>query len=228
MVIRNEVIRLQLSRVISRKPLSFGIRLKELINESGFVTQKQFVESFAVWKSKKTEYGSIPDPEEKDISRWIKGVVKIPNKSKRIMFADFFDVDVEYLECTQLEKKKPKKSKKQINQDSIYDKWATKLSPDSIKSSENELKKSEHLIPFLEGLGYMVEFVPEDNEINEHIYEIIRDNEILTIQALSTYETDFSVDITYPNGTTKNLTYGSFEELINRIEKFIQFEFESI
>ena len=89
-------------RVIEQKKISTGIRLKELIEETG-LSQRDFINTFSQWKDKQEQYQNIKYPTERDISRWINEKVMM-RKQKIDMFADYFNVDYDYLACNQVER----------------------------------------------------------------------------------------------------------------------------
>ena len=155
--------------------ISPGKRLTELINER-YERDKDFCKDLSFWLSDETNNRNqkgkpyvkskskdeVPYIYESRISEYKKGM---PINDDRIeMFSRFFNVDPEYLKCTQIEK-----HKKNIN---------NPFTPKRIEQLKEQFEKIEYLRNFL--LEYSFDIMPNIVE-NNNSYRFISDNCIYEI-----------------------------------------------
>lgn len=150
--------------------ISSGKRLAELINER-YETDKDFCKDLSFWLSdeennknkkgkpyvKSKSKDEVPYIYESRISEYKKG--KTINDDRIEMFSRFFNVDPEYLKCTQIEKHK----NNTINP----------FTPERIEQLKERFEKIEYLRNFL--LDYSFDIMPSFVEDNSS-YRFIADN----------------------------------------------------
>jgi transcriptional regulator with XRE-family HTH domain len=170
--------------------VSFGIRLKQLINDKK-MTQEKLAELVGVTPN--------------SVSGWITGKSPLKQNKELILntIANEFDVDVDYLVCKQVEKRK-----KELNFNDI----------DTHKAFE-EFKRFELYKKFLKLSNIDIEIISEP--IGEQVEgQDILDGKIITYTYYE--ESKESIAVTY-EGKTKLLEVEEFENFMDNILLFTKF-----
>lgn len=188
-------------QVIKVESISTGQRLKQLVSEMN-ISNKEFIRQLNTWLKEKQaagEYREQPEIKEKDLSRWTRKENPVHMRTDKIkLFADFFNVNVDYLQCKQVNKDRP-----------AFKSW-----------SEEEIiafRKEQVLIELLKTIGYSFDLVPTEIETNDCCQFIDGD---LLITGIESYPSDFEPHITDPNGNT--FVFDS-TSLLGHVEKYIKF-----
>ena len=197
-------------RILKTEPLSVGERLKTLIEERN-ISKKEFVRQFNLWledQQEKGKYTESPKLTEKDLSRWTKGRVNMRH-DKIEMFADFFQVDVDYLACKQLDKNRCDFSKfdKRINWDQIW-------------KDVEEIKKKEPWLQLLKDKGYVLDTVPTTWYTD--VFQFIDDGQLIT--AVDSVGEDPETHITDPEGNC----YVYDDRFINDLDAYLRFRISQL
>ncbi|MEI8200533.1 MAG: hypothetical protein WCG21_10755 [Eubacteriales bacterium] len=212
------------SRIIKSEIITTGSRLKELINQKGFMYQKDFVEDFANWKDLQPKYNSVKhSPDAKDISRYISGEVKHPSKIRIQMFADYFGVDFEYLNCTQLN---PVEKKRKKNRKSKKDSAA--LEKQDVSMNEiSQWERKDKIIDFLRFIGYKISVSPTSSCAEAATYKVLKqkgdDALLLTIEQENDVMDGYEIEIEYPDGAVQKLNDDEMNNAFENITDFIDF-----
>ena len=127
-------------KVLKKEKITTGNRIKNLIKEKG-ITQEQLAELI---KNKNGDSISV-----QSVSAWVTD--KSFPKKHITALADFFDVDVEYLKCTQVEKRKKDFSKFDLG-----------TFQESFDESMLEMKTDKLFIDFLSESGIKTEIINND------------------------------------------------------------------
>jgi len=211
------------TRIIKSEIITTGSRLKELINQKNFKYQKDFVEDLANWKDLQPKYNSIKAPAEKDISRYITGEVKHPEKIRLQMFADYFGVDFEYLNCTQLDpldKKKHKKRKIKKNSSSLE-------KQDVSMNEISQWERKDKMIDYLRFIGYKITISPTSSSTEAATYKVLKqkgdDALLLTIEQENDVMDGYEIEIEYPDGIVQKLNDDDMNNAFENITDFIDF-----
>lgn len=206
-------------KIIKIQDLWPGIILDRLIDERGFKTHKEFIEKFNEWKDK-SSYSNYPDIREKDLSRWIHGIVKKPNKNKLKMFSDFFGVNIDYLKCKDIRKGRIR----HLNDESKFRLIESTQDENLIKSLERENKISA-LKDYCKHLGFTFCYEPTEIIPETHISEIIEDGKLYTLEITDNLITDAQLSVSFQDGTSVIINDSQLDGLIENIEHYIEFEF---
>lgn len=205
-------------KIIDVVELSTGSRLKELIQDSSS-SQKDFIRKFNDWLQDR--HPDHPYVTEKDISRWITGKVK-PRKSKIQLFAEYFDVDVDFLECKTSTRKKRTVSPVDFK----------KLHPpvDDQKLRE-EWKHEERLSCFkayCETFGFRFEYEPTTGQEVTHQHTFVDNGVQYTVELTEQEGTDPDLVIVFPDGEKITCTDQAFNNLVQNCDNMVEFEFSKI
>lgn len=211
------------TRIIKSEIITTGTRLKELINQKGFIYQKDFVEDLAKWKDLQPKYNSVKAPIAKDISRYISGEVKQPSKTKIQMFADYFGVDFEYLNCTQLDPldKKRHKKRKSKKESSALEKLDVSMNEIS------QWERKDKMVDFLRFMGYKITISPTSSCAEAATYKVLKqkgdDAILLTIEQENDVMDGYEIEIEYPDGIIQKLNDDDMNNAFENITDFIDF-----
>ncbi len=201
-----------MAKILSCRPISKIIRLKELIQER-CITSKEFVHQFNIWKESNEKYKEINDIGERDVSRWLTKRVRLTDQRLQ-QFADFFDVDLEYLKCFQTDRRKVDFSK--------FDDLNRK---EFVKS----VKEHNKFIDYLNVAGYKVEEETSPIAGEVETFEVIDDEHLYTIEDLVATEFEYSAKIvSLEENKTYDLTYEQFNDFHNECKAFIKFKLDYI
>lgn len=214
-------------RILKADSISTGKRLRELI-DAAFPSQNTFLDAFAIWKDDHPKYSKIKTPSAKDLSRWLNDTVRMrPNRIH--MFADYFSVDFEYLDCTQLEPKKKKGRGKQTILTSV-ERWDKEIDTDALVKELMEVEGDLTLIEFLKSMSYLIEFSPRSSEpsSSSSVEQLLINKTIYTIEHTVDTPEAWAITLTYPNGTVQEVTNSELDSLLTGIRKYINFSMESI
>lgn len=152
-------------KLVKIEKISFALRLKDLLKVNNRTQE---------WLSFETGIST------KAISSWMKGTPLTRNKEEKLkQIADLFDVDPDYLDCKQVEKRKkesiPTKGKEQ-------------------KGDAKLLAIYDNLFPYMERTGIRVKWIP--NECNHNAIQ----TQVIENGCLATYEysepSDYHFEIT--------------------------------
>lgn len=167
-------------RIIKEEPISFASRLDDLMNEKYEYSNE--------W------LGMILGVDPSTISSWRNGHSLPKRRTRKYTpdemwkkMASIFDVDIEYLKCTQIErKKKESKRKRAIKKgpSEISRKWNAKVTQEELVEIRLAMEKEMQLskaIAGLEGIGIKIDPEITDAHPLDHEYQIIEDGRILTI-----------------------------------------------
>ena len=195
--------------------ISTGTRLKELIQES-YPSNKAFLEVFNSWldkNNKNKRYINSKNPEltPKDLSRWVNNRVEMEERKKQ-MFADFFNVDVEYLQCTQIEKTRSDYSKFNIN-------------PEEIKQIQEKYEAIDYLIKFLNMHGF--DIMEDTYKTDKDVIQFIDNNVIYEME--TTERTDIlTYKVLYPNGDLIIVPASDIDSFMKSIVDYIDFSLQKL
>lgn len=198
--------------------IDVGRILKQLIDERGYKNQREFTNAFNDW------LGSIqteqPPVTEKDVSRWINGTVK-PRNNKLELFAQFFDVNVGYLQCKEHRKGVRHSSKTLKLWDSMPD---MQVDMAAIKKAE----QFEKLQAYCETLGYKFEYVPTKEEVIAYDAEIVDDGKIYSVEITDTIGTDPDTIVVFPDGSTVTPDEDTLKKFIENVNHVLEYEFDKL
>lgn len=177
-------------KIIKEIKVSFGIRLKQLLKENK-MTQEQLAELVGVTPN--------------SVSGWITGKSPLKQNKELILntIANEFDVDVDYLICQQLDKRKEKTDFSHID--------TTKL--------VEEIRKIELFEKFFKLSNIDIEYIEEPMG-EPTIDQDIVDGNIVTFTYCEEYK--HSIALTY-EGKTKILEQKEYENFIDNILLFTKF-----
>lgn len=137
-------------KILEKKKVSFGIRLKELMQEHNPpLTQEELAGLL-----RNPAYKDNPPFNPHTISNWMHGGSLRRNRREILQqLADIFDVDPAYLECKQVEKHKIDKN-----------------FPSASSELVNDVKRIESFTAYLESIGIRCDYaIRGRTEINEYI-----------------------------------------------------------
>lgn len=182
-------------RIISKEKVTFGIRLKKLMKDKG-MTQERLA-SLVINPSTDSPIST------NSIKKWLNdGVLKRNRDQIILQLAQIFDVDVKYLEGTQVEEKK-------------------------IKSSTNDLyvnvpyiNKSERFAKFLESIGITYGFV-ESGNVKHDKFKIIEGGYEYTLE--DDLKEGMKISLTI-DGMETIYTFDQFNLFMSEVEDFIKFK----
>ena len=205
-------------KVIKVQNISTGIILKRLIDER-FTTHKKFVEAFNKWKDN-SSYSGRPHIMEKDLSRWIRGVVKKPHDIKLKMFSDFFGVDIDYLKCEKI--RIPR-----INSETKF-KLAESIQEESLLKSLKKEESLSALEKYCKHLGIKITSEPIKTVPVISIEEVIQDGKLYTIEITDDSPSDVELTVLLQDGSSTTITDNQLDELSANIERYVEFEFSKL
>lgn len=195
-----------MDNIINEESISTGKRLKELIMEKK-LTQEQFAEEF--------------NTQTKTVSEWVnnKGVIRKSNLAK---IANFFDVDVEYLTCDQLEKRK---SLKNASAKEIGEKWAD---DHNLKQAILDHKQWSRLQDYLEYLGVTIQLIEKDLETDVAINQVLIDKQIITFREVFSFATSYEVEVGIKDRGSVIVSESELKAIIENVNDFIMFKFQRL
>ena len=185
-------------RIIEKKKVSFGIRLKELMQEHNPpLTQEELAGLL-----RNPAYEGNPPFNPHSISNWVNGGTLRRNKKEILQqLSDIFNVDPEYLECTQVEKRKPSPSYPSIN-----DKLA------------NDLKKLEGFTEYLNSIGIKYSFITSSG--HTEIFEYIDSGYLYTVEDT----VGDSIEVQFSTGEkTITLSESQCDAKMQELEKYTKY-----
>ena len=177
------------------KKISFGQRIKELLKEKGKTHEWLALET-GISTTSITSWVSKDRPMKRRYD-------KEGDKLQRI--ANVLDVDVAYLECTQVEKRKS---------DLLYDDWEKTLSPEKLYKQS---KQFEAFRSFLE----VIEMTMVSSECGDAIQDenqAIIDGELITYTC--SHGSEYEVQIQY-QGQSRMFSSDEFEKLMQDIKNIV-------
>lgn len=187
-----------MNKLIKETPISFGIRLKELLSEKK-ISQLTFA----------NELEMSPNT----INAWITEKSKIKQHKEIVLqkIADYFDVDVDYIALKQVEKRKPIFNAELFND------------PENLEIIKNEIKKINIYLPYFKFLGIEVENAKSlSGETYE--YQIINDDKI---QTYLIDEGEDKIIVTF-RGKSNTFDSKGFEEFLDYISDLVKFTTEKV
>lgn len=197
-------------KVIRTERITTGQRLKQLVSEMN-ISNKEFIRQLQTWLKEKQatgEYREEPEILEKDFSRWTREDKPVQMRINKIrMFADFFGVDPEYLQCKQVSRNKHD-----------FSGFDNQIDSRALQKQVEEAEKESSWIELLKILGYSVDLVPTEIETDDCFQFIYGD---LLVTAIESYPVDFEAHIIDPSGNTYIFDSSRFFE---DIEKYIKFQ----
>ena len=184
-------------KIIEKKKVSFAIRLKELMEEQKPpFTQEKLAE---LLRNPAFEDNPV-NPHT--ISKWMNGGT-LRRRRKEILqqLADIFDVDPEYLECTQAEKRKVS-----FSFPSIDDKLA------------NDVRKLEVFTEYLKSIGIKYNFITSSG--HTEVFKYIDSGYLYTVEDTvgDAMEVQFSI-----GEKTSILSESQFDEKKQELEKYTKY-----
>lgn len=204
-------------KVIRTERITTGQRLKQLVSERD-ISNKEFIRQLKTWLKEKQaagEYREEPEISEKDFSRWTREDKPVQMRINKIrMFADFFGVDPEYLQCKQVSRNKPDFSEF----DNQIDLKVLQKPVEEAEKAMSWIEKERSWIELLRILGYSVDLVPAEIETDDCFQFIDGD---LLVTAIESYPIDFEPHITDPSG---NIYIFDSSRFFEEIEKYIKFQ----
>ena len=198
--------------LVKAEPLSVGKRLKILIEEQN-ISKKEFVRQFNIWlesQQEKGRYKESPKLTEKDLSRWTKDRVNMRH-DKIEMFADFFNVDVDYLACKQLEKHKD---------ESDFSKFDKQIDLAQLRKEVEEIRNEKPWLQLLRDKGYVLKEVPTAGFLEK--YQIVDQGELLTVYDAA--YCDPKTHITDPEGNC----YEYDRRLLKDLDAYLRFRISQL
>ena len=189
------------------EPISVGKRIKMEIHDK-YKSNKQFVKQINAWLEEQRKVGRYkeqPDVLEGHLSRWLREKDPVQMRDDKIeMFADFLEVDVDYLACKQLEKHKvkPDFSKFDIDFDQLW-------------KDVEEIKKKKPWLQLLKDKGYALDTVPTTYYTDK--FQFLDDGQIIT--AVDSIGEDPETHIMDPEGNC----YLYDDGLINDLDAYLKF-----
>lgn len=189
--------------------LKIQINKKGKKNKNNIVTLDSFTKGFNEWLIKKQsegEYIEQPLMDKRYLSRWINNKPKM-KRDKIEMFADYFDVDPEYLECTQY-------SERRGDQDD----------PDILKENERlteRFEKEEALIRFL--LCYSMDIMPSSivTTQDDRVYRYVDDYVVYEVS--KNIKSDIEkYEFLLPDGEKVEMTSKQLVQLIDDAAWYIE------
>lgn len=213
---------MQKLRIIEAERISTGKRIYQLVKQTG-KTQETFLEDLEIWKDDHSDYKKINLPQPRDFSRWAKDD-GVQMRSKRIqMFADYFGVDFDYLNCTQIETHR--------SLDRLADDWEgldQVIDLAELLKEVQQYQNHEKIISLLKQLGYKIDFIPTSSEMDSTTHQFLDNRTIYTVEVVIDSGTDWVVSLTYPDGTEQEITESEFNGLLSDFKKYIDFSMERI
>lgn len=184
-------------KILEKKKVSFGIRLRELMQKHNPpLTQEELAGLL-----RNPAYKDNPPFNPHTISNWIHGGSLRRNRKEILQqLSDIFDVDPEYLECTQVEKRKEKPS----------------FSSDN-KLADN-LKKLEGFIEYLESIDIKYNYTTTTGHIE--VFQFIDSGYLYTVEDTvgDEGEVQFSIE-----GKTITLSEKECDAKICELEKYTKY-----
>lgn len=217
-------------KIISEEKVSFSSRLNKLIDEKNNSDDRQDrITNISLAEQLETS--------PQTISSWRNG--KVPNRANKrysceniyVKLAEIFDVDPEYLKCTQIERKEKKvvrKKRTQHRSGSIADKWNAKISPEEVERIGRELQESkekgkliDRAIQFCSSFDIIIEPEIIDTHEIQYTYQILRDNTIYTVQEnvdVTKNSGDFTVIL--PDGSERTKSEDQIIDFYNSMKEY--------
>lgn len=208
--------------------LSVGQRLSDLIQEGiqkgDFSSQKGFIRCFNEWIADK--HANETPITEKDLSRWKNDKVK-PRLNKIELFAEFFNVNTDYLLCK--EYRKPRISKKPLSVEQIKEDYSNfdRQNPNLLEEIKKQ-QKLEDFQKYCEQLGFKFNRIVADKEPITWEDEVIKDGKLFTLEITDDSVSDVTLEVIYPNGGKVRPSINQFEEIIGNVDNMIHFEFSKL
>lgn len=206
--------------VKSIEELSTGKKLKQLIQggitEGLFTSQKDFIRKYNQWLSE--QHPQEVQIAEKDLSRWINDKVT-PRENKLVLFAEFFDVDVGYLQCKQTRKRK--RSPRQFTNYELLD------DSDLIEQLNRE-RKIDRFKEYCETLGLQFQIESTDSEAVTYETEVISNNRLYNLEITDVEGVAPETVVTLPTGEVLHPTGEQLQELVENVDNMIMFEFSKL
>lgn len=195
--------------------IGIGTILKQLIEERGYQSQKEFTSDFNNWLT--DTKSDQPPISEKDVSRWINGTVK-PRLNKLELFATFFNVSIEYLqgkEYKRVPRKLPDTVLKKIEQETSYP---------GLLQSIKDLDHFEKLKTYCELLGYRFEYSGTKAETISYSTEIIENGKIYSVDVTDTIGTDPELLLVYPDNSSVPLADEQIKKFVENVNHALEYE----
>ena len=185
-------------RILEKKKVSFGIRLKELMQEHNPPLTQEGLAGLL----RNPAYEDNPPFNPHTISTWVQDKGSLRRNRREILqqLSDIFDVDPEYLECTQVEKRKVKPS-----------------FPSDNKLADT-LKKLEGFIEYLESIGIKYNYTTSTGHIE--VFQYIDSGYLYTVEDTvgDEGEVQFSIE-----GKTITLSEKECDAKICELEKYTKY-----
>lgn len=187
------------TNVIKREPISTSIRLSQLMKEKE-LTCRKLAQDLKV--------------EEKTVQKWRKGGTI--RKSNLTILAKYFDVDVDYLTCKQVERKA-------LN----IEQWEREVQEEfDYYYGTNEYKCDEAFKELLEYSTVHHIVKTETHKTKPVKSQKLSNGELLTIVSFA--PTDSKISIEDRGGEKKYLSTRKYEELKNDIIEYIKFKLTNL
>ncbi len=209
--------------IIEKESISTGRLIHKLIQEHGF-NQTTFSKAFGEYVNKNSnEESQFP---RKTINEWCLDKSK-PHKTNLKLLADFFSVDVAYLECNQAERKRIYRSDNSKKID-LVEKWSNIMSEDELKNSIKELKSTEALKNLLESMGITLEFIPTSDSEEINVYQVIQDSTLYTLQQTSGASSSQKVALIYPDNSEIEISNAEYSKLVEDLQDFCSYKINKL
>lgn len=201
-------------KIIKVEPISFGFRLKRLIDEHGYKSQKSFVQSFNEWLLQQNQFET--PIKEKDLTRWIKGTVQ-PRDYRIEQFANFLEEDADFL--------KLKTHRRARGNHIDYSKFDAN---DDLQKQLKDAEQVERFLKYCELLGYKWEYIATNTETETVEVELIQDDKIITLEVPEKIPTEADLQITLPDGSIIEPTEAALQKFMETINHMIDYEFSKL
>ena len=184
-------------KILEKKKVSFGIRLKELMQEHDPPLTQEGLAGLL----RNPAYEDNPPFNPHTISNWMHGGSLRRNRGEILQqLADIFDVDPAYLECKQVEKHKIQENFPSANSELI-----------------NDVKRIDGFTSYLESIGIKCDYATRGRtEINEYIDS----GYLYKVEESIGEETE--IILTF-NDKTITLSESECNKKIQDLEKYVKF-----
>ena len=200
-------------KIINIDEISTGIRLKQLLEERN-LSNKRFVKQFNLWlenEQSKGNYTDEPELREKDFSRWTRKNNPVQMRDNKIkMFADFFGVDENYLNCTQVEKRQTDRID--------FSQFDRLVDLEELRRGVEAAEREDYIIDLLKNLGYAITEIPIGIKDTD-TFQFIEEKKLVTATDSCTVNRERR--ITDKDGVIRIINSKTFYD---NIEKYIKFE----
>ena len=198
-------------KVIQEESISFGSRLKQLMDE------------------KKVSNGTVAHyvgVSKTAVSDWRTGKHPLTRFKEETLekLAQEFDVDVEYLKCTQIERRKdqPSSAARKRSAKARLKNQMKRISPEDQERAAESIRRYQLLknaIRILSDIGFEIYPAGEDHQ-HEYEYQIIQDSTIYTIQQTEEDSSGSDLRVILPDGSESIRSADQIISLYESMQRF--------